>query len=216
MSTHTTPVRRPSPRPVPGGKGSSSTSGGSRSPLYLRSHPSTLSFASLAPSDSRSNIKGALSPTSDTASEATTRRPTFSPVSSRRTGKARSERSVATTKSFAKPPASIPTGTRLEDVDLLNVDNPDALFQRFTVREVRELERKAQASAAKKQEELRQMVGERYRDLLGAADSIVRMRTGSTALLQKLEKTAHECRKEQMRKVGEDARRELRTNHLVG
>lgn len=42
-------------------------------------------------------------------------------------------------------------------------------------------------AAAAKVAELRSMVGERYRDLLAAADSIVRMRTAADNLVDRLE-----------------------------
>lgn len=74
----------------------------------------------------------------------------------------------------------------------------DALFSRFGVKEVRSISSRGTSLAEAKREELRTMVGARYRDLLGAADSIVRMRKASTSLLGKLAKARDECDRETM------------------
>lgn len=85
--------------------------------------------------------------------------------------------------------------SRPEDVDLLALshDSISSLFAQFSVREVRQIQETAQSQAALKQQELRSMVGERYRDLLGAADSIVRMRVSSQALLGYLNSAREDC-----------------------
>ena len=74
----------------------------------------------------------------------------------------------------------------------------DALFSRFGVKEVRSISVRGAALAEGKREELRTMVGARYRDLLGAADSIVRMRKASSSLLGKLARARDECDREAM------------------
>uniref|UniRef100_H2Z1D7 Conserved oligomeric Golgi complex subunit 1 n=1 Tax=Ciona savignyi TaxID=51511 RepID=H2Z1D7_CIOSA len=50
------------------------------------------------------------------------------------------------------------------------------VFERNNVEEIRELEKKTRHEIELKKEELRQMVGERYRDLLEAADKITGMK----------------------------------------
>lgn len=74
----------------------------------------------------------------------------------------------------------------------------DGLFAKFGVKEVRSIAQRGRARAESKREELRTMVGERYRDLLGAADSIVRMRRSSTVLLDRLARARQECDREAM------------------
>lgn len=54
-----------------------------------------------------------------------------------------------------------------------------ALFSKHSVEEVRQIEQKTRLDIERKKEDLRQMVGERYRDLIDAADSIMELRTGS-------------------------------------
>ncbi|GAA5978474.1 hypothetical protein JCM10908_004369 [Rhodotorula pacifica] len=74
-----------------------------------------------------------------------------------------------------------------DDVDLLALEDPDDVFRAFGVRDVRKIEQRASEAAAAKVAELRSMVGERYRDLLSAADSIVRMRNAADKLVDRLE-----------------------------
>ncbi|NXG62122.1 COG1 protein, partial [Hemiprocne comata] len=58
-----------------------------------------------------------------------------------------------------------------------------ALFEAHTAAELREVERRLRAGIEQKREELRQMVGERYRDLIEAADTIAEMRLSAERLL---------------------------------
>ena len=46
------------------------------------------------------------------------------------------------------------------------------MFETYTVGEIREIEKKTRQDIERKKEDLRQMVGERYRDLIEAADTI--------------------------------------------
>ncbi|GAA6016520.1 hypothetical protein JCM10207_002825 [Rhodosporidiobolus poonsookiae] len=84
----------------------------------------------------------------------------------------------------APPP---PKATNPNDVDLMALEEPDEVFRLFGVRDVRKLEKRASEAAAAKAAELRAMVGERYRDLLAAADSIVRMRSAAEKLVERLD-----------------------------
>ncbi|WAQ86199.1 hypothetical protein PtA15_6A831 [Puccinia triticina] len=93
----------------------------------------------------------------------------------------------ASSSAGSPPPLRSRHSTRPEDIDLLSIDDPDDLFPNFTIREIRAIEQRARADADQKREDLRQMVGERYRDLLSAADSIVRMKISSENLLGSLD-----------------------------
>ncbi|GAA5950551.1 hypothetical protein JCM21900_001227 [Sporobolomyces salmonicolor] len=74
-----------------------------------------------------------------------------------------------------------------DELDLMSLEEPDEVFRLFGVRDVRKLEKRASDAAAAKVAELRTMVGERYRDLLSAADSIVRMRCAAEKLVERLD-----------------------------
>ncbi|CAL1292405.1 unnamed protein product [Larinioides sclopetarius] len=52
----------------------------------------------------------------------------------------------------------------------------DILFENHTIKEIQEIEKKLRNDIERKKEELRQMVGERYRDLMEAADTITEMK----------------------------------------
>ncbi|XP_054722129.1 conserved oligomeric Golgi complex subunit 1-like [Uloborus diversus] len=52
----------------------------------------------------------------------------------------------------------------------------DILFENHTIKEIQEIEKKLRNDIERKKEELRQMVGERYRDLMDAADTITEMK----------------------------------------
>nr|XP_026692510.1 conserved oligomeric Golgi complex subunit 1-like [Ciona intestinalis] len=56
------------------------------------------------------------------------------------------------------------------------MDSVMTIFERNGVEEIRELEKKTRHEIELKKEELRQMVGERYRDLIEAADKITEMK----------------------------------------
>lgn len=53
---------------------------------------------------------------------------------------------------------------------------PDILFENHSIKEIQEIEKKLRNDIERKKEELRQMVGERYRDLMEAADTITEMK----------------------------------------
>lgn len=119
--------------------------------------------------------------------------------------------STAGAASAAIPPILINGGVRPEDIDISSIGRLpgtdtnatvsadaaeagiDGLFMRFNVKEVRTIAVRGRDKAEAKRAELRTMVGERYRDLLSAADSIIRMRKSSTILIDKLEYARSEC-----------------------
>lgn len=59
----------------------------------------------------------------------------------------------------------------MENAALLDI-NPDKLFENYTVSEIDEIQKKIQYEIERKREDLRAMVGEKYRDLIQAADTI--------------------------------------------
>ncbi|KAK1232419.1 hypothetical protein PQX77_004449 [Marasmius sp. AFHP31] len=67
--------------------------------------------------------------------------------------------------------------------------DPDDLFTKHTVAEVKAIQRNLRNDADAKQEELRQMVGERYRDLLQASTSIISIAQSSKHVIDALEET---------------------------
>ncbi|KAF8203821.1 hypothetical protein BJ912DRAFT_1018517 [Pholiota molesta] len=67
--------------------------------------------------------------------------------------------------------------------------SPDELFTKYTVSEVRAVQHRLRADADAKQEELRLMVGERYRDLLQASSSIISIAKSAQHVLDALEES---------------------------
>ncbi|KAM0792242.1 hypothetical protein ACM66B_004936 [Microbotryomycetes sp. NB124-2] len=102
-------------------------------------------------------------------------------------GPVRFKRGHARRKANANPMVSQRT-INPDELDLMALEDPDEVFRLFGVRDVRGLEKRARDAAEAKVSELRTMVGERYRDLLSAADSIVRMKSASEKLVERLER----------------------------
>ncbi|XP_008574303.1 PREDICTED: conserved oligomeric Golgi complex subunit 1 [Galeopterus variegatus] len=86
--------------------------------------------------------------------------------------------------------AAAATSSALKRLDLRD---PAALFETHGTEEIRELERQVRAEIEHKKEELRQMVGERYRDLIEAADTIGQMRRCAEGLLDAVRATDQYC-----------------------
>lgn len=66
----------------------------------------------------------------------------------------------------------------------------DLLFENHSIKEIQEIEKKLRNDIERKKEELRQMVGERYRDLMDAADTITEMKdiaAGVTSYVKSIE-----------------------------
>ncbi|KAH8419079.1 hypothetical protein KR222_004248 [Zaprionus bogoriensis] len=77
--------------------------------------------------------------------------------------------------------------------DLLQL-NVDTLFEQHSVLEVDAVQKKIQTVVENKREELRTMVGERYRDLLKAADTIAAMQTSAGTLIEQVHCVQANCR----------------------
>ncbi|XP_043855318.1 conserved oligomeric Golgi complex subunit 1 isoform X1 [Dromiciops gliroides] len=75
----------------------------------------------------------------------------------------------------------------------LELRDAAALFEAHGAEEIRGLERQVRAEIEHKKEELRQMVGERYRDLIEAADTIGQMRCCAEGLLDAVRATDQCC-----------------------
>ncbi|KAM3921707.1 conserved oligomeric Golgi complex subunit 1 isoform 2-T2 [Leptodactylus fuscus] len=78
-------------------------------------------------------------------------------------------------------------------VKLSEVRDPSALFEVHSAEEIRGLERKVRAEIEQKKEELRQMVGERYRDLIEAADTIGEMRKSAGLVVDSVRDMERYC-----------------------
>ncbi|XP_058845828.1 conserved oligomeric Golgi complex subunit 1-like isoform X3 [Acipenser ruthenus] len=77
-----------------------------------------------------------------------------------------------------------------------------ALFERYSTDEIRGVERKVRGEIEQKKEELRQMVGERYRDLIEAADTIREMSQCSESVVQSVQDMYRYCHKLKQNKTG--------------
>lgn len=67
------------------------------------------------------------------------------------------------------------------------IKNSAVLFELYNTEEIRQIERKVRGEIEQKKEELRQMVGERYRDLIDAADTIGEMRQCSESVVSSIQ-----------------------------
>ncbi|XP_008304517.1 conserved oligomeric Golgi complex subunit 1 isoform X2 [Stegastes partitus] len=74
-----------------------------------------------------------------------------------------------------------------------DIKDPAALFERYNTEEIRRIERRVRGEIEQKKEELRQMVGERYRDLIDAADTIGEMRQCSESVVRSIQDMQQYC-----------------------
>ncbi|KAL1683766.1 Vps51/Vps67 domain-containing protein [Schizophyllum commune] len=82
--------------------------------------------------------------------------------------------------------------------------DPDELFTKHTISEVKAIQTRLRADADAKQEELRLMVGERYRDLLQASTSIIAISQSSKRVLQDLEEAKTEIQAQEPPPVSQE------------
>ncbi|XP_026870474.2 conserved oligomeric Golgi complex subunit 1 isoform X1 [Electrophorus electricus] len=80
-----------------------------------------------------------------------------------------------------------------QSVRVSEIKDPTVLFERYSTDEIRAVERQVRGEIEQKKEELRQMVGERYRDLIDAADTIGEMRQRSQSVVQSLRDMYRYC-----------------------
>lgn len=91
------------------------------------------------------------------------------------------------------------------------IKDPVALFERYDTEQIRRIERKVRGEIEQKKEELRQMVGERYRDLIDAADTIREMRQCSESVVRSVQDMQRYCQGlKQGRSVASSSRPEVR------
>ncbi|XP_071248621.1 conserved oligomeric Golgi complex subunit 1-like [Salvelinus alpinus] len=76
-----------------------------------------------------------------------------------------------------------------------DIRDPTVLFERYNTEEIRGIERNVRGEIEHKKEELRQMVGERYRDLIDAADTIGEMRQCSESVVTSIQDMHRYCHK---------------------
>ncbi|XP_059764920.1 conserved oligomeric Golgi complex subunit 1 isoform X2 [Balaenoptera ricei] len=105
--------------------------------------------------------------------------------------------------------AATAASTALKRLDLRD---PAALFESHGAEEIRGLERQVRAEIEHKKEELRQMVGERYRDLIEAVDTIGQMRRCAEGLVGAVKATDQYCAR--LRQAGSAAPRPPRDPQL--
>uniref|UniRef100_A0A671MG26 Conserved oligomeric Golgi complex subunit 1 n=1 Tax=Sinocyclocheilus anshuiensis TaxID=1608454 RepID=A0A671MG26_9TELE len=85
--------------------------------------------------------------------------------------------------------------TPAQSLRVSEIKDPTVLFERYSTEEIRAIERKVRGEIEQKKEELRQMVGERYRDLIDAADTIGEMRPCSESVVQSIQDMYRYCHK---------------------
>lgn len=82
------------------------------------------------------------------------------------------------------------------------ISDPALLFERYNTEEIRGIERKVRGEIEQKREELRQMVGERYRDLIDAADTIGEMKQCSGSVVQSIQDMQQYCHRLKQGRAG--------------
>ncbi|KAG9314052.1 hypothetical protein JVU11DRAFT_4831 [Chiua virens] len=102
----------------------------------------------------------------------------------------------ATKSSQAISQSSSLTSTKSQD-DVAGID-PDEFFAMYTIAEVKARQAQLRADAEAKQEDLRIMVGERYRDLLQASSSIMSIATSAKRVHEALEETTTAIRSQKV------------------
>ena len=80
-----------------------------------------------------------------------------------------------------------------QSLRVAEIRDPAALFERYSTEEIRGVERRVRGEIEQKKEELRQMVGERYRDLIDAADTITEMRQCSESVVRSVRDMSRYC-----------------------
>ncbi|KAH0838019.1 hypothetical protein J3R83DRAFT_6259 [Lanmaoa asiatica] len=135
------------------------------------------------------------------------RRPSTVSVASLASSRAPLEsfRSPGATSVLSPPASKLPreisqsgslTSRRSQD-DVVDIE-PDELFAKYTIAEVKARQAQLRADAEAKQEDLRIMVGERYRDLLQASSSIISISTSAKRVQEALEETTTAIRSQRV------------------
>ncbi|XP_012934565.1 conserved oligomeric Golgi complex subunit 1 isoform X1 [Aplysia californica] len=86
-----------------------------------------------------------------------------------------------------RPSGAVESKPNMQDTDA------NSLFEKHTIEEIRDLEKKTRSDIEKKKEDLRVMVGERYRDLIDAADTIADMKTSAENVMKSISSMENLC-----------------------
>ncbi|XP_062930613.1 conserved oligomeric Golgi complex subunit 1 isoform X1 [Mobula hypostoma] len=95
-----------------------------------------------------------------------------------------------------------------------DIHDSASLFERYSTEEIRQVERRVRAEIEQKKEELRQMVGERYRDLIEAADTITEMRLCSEKVVSSVQEMFDYCTRIKPGAAGRAAALTSRSNQV--
>ncbi|KNC84336.1 hypothetical protein SARC_03441 [Sphaeroforma arctica JP610] len=100
-----------------------------------------------------------------------------------------SRTAVASINDFAAYDPSDPKTGMAADPDV------EMLFKSKSIADIKVIERNTRSECEQKKEELRLMVGERYRDMIDAADTILDMRDSVTSVVHSIESLLGHCQK---------------------
>ncbi|XP_073244201.1 conserved oligomeric Golgi complex subunit 1-like isoform X2 [Porites lutea] len=96
-----------------------------------------------------------------------------------------------------KTPQISPLSPRQNNAESFHWDaemDSDSLFSSHTVEEIRAVEHKTRGDIERKKEDLRLMVGERYRDLIDAADTVTEMKTCAGQVMNFVHDIQKQCK----------------------
>ncbi|XP_068741346.1 conserved oligomeric Golgi complex subunit 1-like isoform X2 [Montipora capricornis] len=96
-----------------------------------------------------------------------------------------------------RTPRISPLSPRQSDSKSIHWDaemDSDALFSNHTIEEIRAVEQKTRSDIERKKEDLRLMVGERYRDLIDAADTVTEMKMCSSQVTNFVHDIQKQCK----------------------
>uniref|UniRef100_T1JDY8 Conserved oligomeric Golgi complex subunit 1 n=1 Tax=Strigamia maritima TaxID=126957 RepID=T1JDY8_STRMM len=93
----------------------------------------------------------------------------------------------------------------------------DVLFEKFTIEQLHEIEQNVRCEIEKKKEDVRIMVGERYRDLIEAADTIAEMKTSISTVTEHITSMEDQILKleEKMRIIPKVSRQMRKQNYSI-
>ncbi|KAB7494837.1 Conserved oligomeric Golgi complex subunit 1 [Armadillidium nasatum] len=87
----------------------------------------------------------------------------------------------------------------MKEMTMTPDNDVNAIFEKHSVKEIEDILKKMRSDIERKKEDLRIMVGERYRDLIEAADTISEMRNSAEAVCKNIERMEGLCESLQQR-----------------
>ncbi|RXG73248.1 Conserved oligomeric Golgi complex subunit 1 [Armadillidium vulgare] len=87
----------------------------------------------------------------------------------------------------------------MKEMTMTPDNDVNAIFEKHSVKEIEDILKKMRSDIERKKEDLRIMVGERYRDLIEAADTITEMRNSAEAVCKNIERMEGLCESLQQR-----------------